>query len=282
MFKFVLRLSYIPLFLIGGNGLALHIISSGHSSIWLVALVSGFITLAFVLEFLLPYDPVFNASHDDRLRDALHAFFNEASSIAGLMLMPIIAALLQIPSIWPVFLPLWMQLVLSILIADIGITLVHFASHRIEVLWKLHAVHHSIKRMYGFNGLMKHPLHQLLETLGGTTPLLLMGIPHELMTLLVVAVVLQLLVQHSNVNYNVGPLRHILAVNVVHRFHHLKTAEEGDVNFGLFTTLTDHLLGTAYYDKDRVIGSNDIGIEAEPNYPVDYVQQLIQPFRTKL
>lgn len=282
MLKFTIRLIYIPLFLIVGNGLAIYIISSGYSYLWLIALTLIFVSLAFVLEYVAPYDADFNVSHGDRSRDVVHAIVNESSNLLGLMLMPALAVLVQVPSIWPTSLPLWSQLLLAVIVADVGITLVHFFSHRIEVLWRLHAVHHSIKRMYGFNGLMKHPLHQLLETLGGTVPLILMGVPHEVMVLFVVAVILQLLLQHSNVKYFVGPLRYILAVNVVHRFHHLKNAEEGDVNFGLFTTLTDRLLGTAYYDKSRVIASNDIGIEAEPNYPSEYFRQLIQPFRRKL
>lgn len=26
---------------------------------------------------------------------------------------------------------------------------------------------HSVERMYGFNGFMKHPIHQTIETIGG-------------------------------------------------------------------------------------------------------------------
>ena len=124
-----------------------------------------------------------------------------------------------------------------------------------------------------------HPLHQLIETVAGTTPLLFVGVPQNVLMLLVVAVVLQLLLQHSNVAYFTGPLRRVLAINAVHRFHHLNTAEEGDVNFGLFTTLTDRLLGTAYFDSERTIGTKDLGIASTPNYPADYWQQLMQPFR---
>lgn len=279
MIRFFVRLLYLPLFLIGGNGLALFIVEAGYSKLWLAALVLGFIALAFILERAVPFDKVFNRSHGDRARDFYHALVNEASSVIGVALVPVLARLITLPSVWPTSLPLWLQLLLAIFIADIGITLVHYASHRIDALWRLHAVHHSIKRMYGFNGLMKHPLHQLLETLAGTAPLLLMGIPQTVLSLFVVAVLLQLLLQHSNVAYFVGPLRHFLVVNVLHRFHHLKTGEEGDVNFGLFTTFTDRLLGTAYYDEDRVIGSGDLGIGAQPNYPVSYLGQLIQPFR---
>ena len=86
-------------------------------------------------------------------------------------------------------------------------------------------------------GLMKHPLHQLIETTAGVAPLLLMGAPTEIMVLLATAVTLQLLLQHSNVAYYAGPLKFVLAINAVHRFHHLNTAEEGDVNFGSFHNL---------------------------------------------
>ncbi len=30
-----------------------------------------------------------------------------------------------------------------------------------------HVVRHSVVRMYGFNGFMKHPIHQTIETIGG-------------------------------------------------------------------------------------------------------------------
>ena len=170
---------------------------------------------------------------------------------------------------------------MAVLIADVGITLVHYLSHRVNMLWRLHSVHHSVKRMYGFNGLMKHPLHQTLETLAGAAPLLSLGIPQDVLMLLVVAVVLQLLLQHSNVAYFTGPLKRVLAVNAIHRFHHLNTAEEGDVNFGLFTRFTDYLLGTAYFDKDRIVRSEDLGISDQADYPVDYLDQMIEPFRNQ-
>ena len=106
-----------------------------------------------------------------------------------------------------------------------------------------------------------------------------MGVPQDVLMLLVVAVVIQLLLQHSNVAYFTGPFKYLLAINEVHRFHHLNTAEEGDVNFGLFTSLTDYLLGTAYYDKEKVIRSENLGISSTPNYPVAYLAQMIEPFK---
>jgi sterol desaturase/sphingolipid hydroxylase (fatty acid hydroxylase superfamily) len=277
--KFLVKLFYLPFFLIVGNGLALYFIEQGYSELSLVGLLATFIALAFVLEKAAPYDVEFNSVRGDRSRDVIHAVVNESLSVMGILSVPVIASVISLPSFWPAELPLWQQVIIAVLIADIGITLAHYASHRIKVLWRLHAIHHSVKRLYGFNGLMKHPLHQTIETLAGTTPLLLMGAPQEIFMLLVVAVVLQLLLQHSNVAYFTGPFKYLLAINSVHRFHHLKTAAEGDVNFGLFTQLTDYFLGTRYFDSRRTINSDDLGIATDPDYPVSYVRQLIQPFR---
>lgn len=275
----IVKFLYLPFFLIVGNGVAIAIVDQGYSKLSLVVLIIFFVLVSFLIEKWFPFDPLFNKPQGDSRRDVIHSLVNESLSVIGVLSAPIIATLIPIPSVWPTDIPLWVQLLIAVLIADIGITLTHYASHRIDALWKLHAVHHSVKRMYGFNGLMKHPLHQMIETIAGTTPLLLMGAPQEVLILLAVAVAIQLLVQHSNVAYYTGPFRYLLAINELHRFHHLDTAEEGDVNFGLFTTLTDRLLGTAYYDKDRVIRSENLGISSSPNYPVSYITQMKEPFR---
>lgn len=274
----LVRLLYLPLFLLVGNGVAVYLVAEDFNAGWLGLLILVFIGISFATERLIPYDRAFNEPQQDQRRDVLHALMNESLNVIGIAVLPFIAGLLVLAPIWPSSWPLLFQLLLAILISDIGITLAHFASHRLRLLWRLHAVHHSVKRLYGFNGLMKHPLHQFIETVAGTTPLLIIGVPQNVLMLLVVAVVLQLLLQHSNVAYFTGPLKKVLAINSVHRFHHLNMAKEGDVNFGLFTTLTDRLIGTAYFDSERAISTKDLGIASEPNYPTNYWQQLMQPF----
>jgi sterol desaturase/sphingolipid hydroxylase (fatty acid hydroxylase superfamily) len=172
------------------------------------------------------------------------------------------------------------QVLGTILVFDFGITIAHWLSHHWGPLWRLHAVHHSVKRAYGLNGLMKHPLHQAVELTVGIAPMLLIGIPEQVAWALAFAVAIQLLMQHSNADYRVGPLRYILALNEGHRFHHLKWAGIGDVNFGLFTLIYDHLLlRTFSYDPDKVFTSDDLGIAKQPNFPTGYLAQLAEPFR---
>lgn len=275
----LLKITYAPAMLLGFNGAALAIVGSDLSRLWLAPLLLAAIATSFLVERLIPYDPVWSRDAGDTGRDVAHAVVNEVSAYLAAAMIPLLALIAPDTGLWPTEWPLWGQLMLAILVADFGITLCHYFSHRYEWLWRFHAVHHSVKRLYGFNGLMKHPVHQAIETLAGTAPLVLIGIPFEIGLALGLAVALQVLLQHSNTDMRIGPLRYLLALAPVHRFHHQKSAGLGDVNFGLFTNIWDHLLGTAAFDPAKRFASGDLGIAAEPDFPVSYLGQLAAPFR---
>ncbi|GGW71987.1 hypothetical protein GCM10010503_56720 [Streptomyces lucensis JCM 4490] len=274
------RYGYAPLMLIGVNGAALALIAAGAAKAWLLVLLAGAVCLSFAVEHLIPYAGEWNGSHDDAGRDAAHALVNEGLLLASLAVVPLLSALVPWAGVWPASWPFPAQVLLAVLVADLGITLVHYASHKVGALWRFHAVHHSVKRFYGLNGLMKHPLHQTVETAAGFTPLLLAGLPVEVATGATLATAVQLLLQHSNADYRVGRLKYVLALNEGHRFHHLKWAGVGDVNFGLFTLVWDHLLGTFSYTPARRFSSDDLGMAAKPHYPTAYLAQLAEPFRS--
>lgn len=271
--KLIVSGLYAPVFLLG------FIACGMWQPHWLVLVFVVAVGVSFLMEQWLPYEPQWNRSQGDRRRDTLHALVNESLNAAGLLILPVLTALLAVDGIWPRGWPLWQQLLLAIVLADAGITLMHYASHRIAPLWRLHAVHHSVQRLYGFNGLMKHPLHQMLEATAGLLPLILLGIPLELAQLLALAIALQLLLQHSNVDMRLGPLRWVFAWAPVHRFHHMKYGRAGDVNFGLFFNLWDWLLGTAYYREGYRMGPGDLGIGSRPDFPVAYGAQMLDPFK---
>ncbi|MBF6232206.1 sterol desaturase family protein [Nocardia farcinica] len=275
----LVRYGYVPVMLVGINGAGIALAAAGAAKLWLVALLAAAVALSFAAERVLPYRPAWNRSHGDAGRDTAHTVVNETLVLGSVAAIPALAALLPGTGIWPHSWPFVIQVLVAIVIADLGITLAHYASHHIGVLWRFHAVHHSVTRCYGLNGLMKHPLHQMIEMIAGVTPLLLAGIPVPVAAALALAVAVQLLLQHSNADYRVGPLKHVLALNEGHRFHHLKWAGVGDVNFGLFTLIWDHLLGTYSYDPRRRFTSDDLGMAAKPDYPVGYLAQLAEPFR---
>jgi sterol desaturase/sphingolipid hydroxylase (fatty acid hydroxylase superfamily) len=274
-----LRLGYAPMLLVGANGLGIALAARGASKPAIAGALGAVIALSFCAERVLPYQPSWNHPAGDSRRDVAHALVNEGSILLSLLLLPLLAGSLVVIELWPTDLPFVAQVLLAVLVADLGITIGHLLSHRLPALWRLHAVHHSVTRFYGLNGLMKHPLHQSLELVLGVAPLLALGIPPGVLTALAFCTAVQLLLQHSNVDYTVGPLRRVLATNEAHRFHHLRWPGVGDVNFGLFTCLWDHLLGTWSYDPGRRFTSEQLGIDAEPDFPVGYLAQLRHPFR---
>ncbi|BDT85530.1 sterol desaturase family protein [Nocardia cyriacigeorgica] len=274
----LIRYGYAPFMLLGINGAGIALAATGANKAWLIVLLAVAVAVSFTAERLLPYQDSWNTSHGDTGRDTVHTFVNETLILASIAAIPALAALIPGNGIWPHGWPFLVQVSLAVLVADLGITLAHYASHKIGILWRFHAVHHSVTRFYGLNGLMKHPLHQTIEMTAGVTPLLLAGIPVPVAAALSLAVAVQLLLQHSNADYRVGPLKHVLALNEGHRFHHLKWAGIGDVNFGLFTLIWDHLLRTYSYDPHRRFHSTDLGMAAKPDYPTSYLAQFAEPF----
>lgn len=270
-----MRTLYAPLFFFGFIATAL---SLAAHPLWLLPLLASAVLLSFTCERLIPYKAAWNQVQGDGRRDLCHALVNECLTLSSVATIPLLANWLPGTGLWPDHWPLALQLLLAIALADLGITLVHYASHRSPLLWRLHAVHHSVTRLYGFNGLMKHPAHQLLETLGGTLPLLLLGLPVDVAALLAFSVSIQLLLQHSNVDMRIGGLRHVFAWAPVHRLHHLKYGTTGDVNFALFFTLWDRLLGTLLYLPGYALADDDMGIGDRPDYPQAYLAQLREPW----
>jgi sterol desaturase/sphingolipid hydroxylase (fatty acid hydroxylase superfamily) len=273
----LIRYGYVPL--VGAlAGLAVWL--AGHEApLWSLAIVVIVaIAASFTTERRLPVDPGWNRDHGDRRRDFLHTLVNETGTAVSLALLPTLSALFTLGDTWPHTWPFAVQVLAAIAVFDLGVTLAHMASHRVELLWRFHAVHHSVRRLYGLNGLMKHPVHQLIETTAGITPLLVAGVPEPVAAALAACAALQLLLQHSNVDYRVGRLGSVLALNCGHRLHHLRWDGVGDVNFGLFTLVWDRLLGT-YAPPGRTVTTDELGIAARPDYPAGYLAQLAEPFR---
>ena len=272
------RALYLPFMMIGLGSAVVVLSESGRNHVAVLGVVVVAIASSFAAEWFVPYSTAWNRSLGDRVRDVWHGVVNEISQVMSLFALPLVVDALGFDGAWPTRLPFAIQVCGAVLVADFGITVGHLISHRVAVLWGFHSVHHSVQRMYGFNGLLKHPLHQLFETVLGTTPLILLGLPLRVAVAVAALTTIQLLLQHSNVDYAVGPLLSLLATNRTHRFHHLKWAGRGDVNFGLFTNIWDHIFGTYSYNAAQRFDSSVLGIETEPDFPVDYPQQLLYPF----
>jgi sterol desaturase/sphingolipid hydroxylase (fatty acid hydroxylase superfamily) len=149
------------------------------------------------------------------------------------------------------------------------------------MLWRLHAVHHGVGRLYGFNGVIRHPLHQSIDMIIGQAPLVIMGMTQDVAIVLGFLITVTLIVQHSNVEQRLGPLDGYLAIGRVHHLHHVNWGTEGDCNFGLFFSFWDRLFGTFHAKPSRPITHKDLGVDELPNFPKSYWEQLLLPFYYK-
>jgi len=279
--KPVVRFGYAPFMILGLNGAGYYVIAGGHGYGWLALILATAIGLAFAAERISPCHQSWNKSHGDEPANTLHAVVYEISSINGVLLLPLIAWLVPWQGVWPHHWPLFAQFLAALVFADLAFTMVHYLSHRYPLLWRLHAVHHGVPRMHGFNGLVRHPLHQTLDMIVGMLPLALAGMPADVAVLLGLAISIQLIVQHSNVSYELGPFRNTMSIGAIHHLHHVNWGKDGDCNFGLFTTLWDRMLGTFHPEPPRAIHSDDLGIDEVPRFPTSYWQQLLFPFTYK-
>lgn len=288
----LIRYGYFPLMFLGVGGAGVALIISGPEGLPAsirAAGILGLMALALLLSFgaerLLPYEPDWNSSRGDFGRDVAHFLVNESMSLGPLLVIPIFATVATPPAasaspvsqLWPGEWALPVQVLFTLAVFDLGQNLFHWASHRWEPLWRLHAVHHSVERMYGLNGIMKHPIYQIASSVVSLTPLVVLGMPEVFSLVIVYCSFVQLLLQHSNVDYCTGPVRRIFSTAEVHRFHHLR-GTAGDVNFALFFAFWDHLLGNAY-DAETRLESRDIGVDYE-GYPQSWAGQMLAPLRS--
>jgi sterol desaturase/sphingolipid hydroxylase (fatty acid hydroxylase superfamily) len=281
--KLFVRYAYVPFMLICVNGLGITLLLSPATSmekvIYTVSLIFAALTLSFSVERILPYRQEWNRNQGDRKRDIAHTVVNLFLSFGPTLIIPLVVVAVpqQISTgVWPSDWNLVIQILFALAIFDLVQNLFHWLSHVWTPLWRLHEVHHEVQRMYGLNGIMKHPIYQILSGLAAMLPLTLMGMPKEFALVISFCSFVQLLIQHSNVDYRTGVLRYIVSTAEVHRFHHL-VGQAGNVNFALFFSFWDHLFGNAHYESRRV-NTIDIGLE-DKSYPVSWAGQMVAPFR---
>jgi len=237
----VVRWMYIPLILcavVVGIG-----VLGARSESWIPVMVVSVLLFTFVAEAVAPFADGWRVRDHAFPADVVSAVINESVVALGVMAAPMLAGWLSL-EVWPADAPRLPRIVAGALILDAGVTLAHWWSHRSGWLWRFHAIHHGAERLYGLNGLMKHPVHLVFETTVGIAPLIVLGIDRQTATALAGLVAVQLVVQHANVGYRVGWFGTWFAWNGGHRLHHVADETEGNVNFGLFTLIWDRMLGT--------------------------------------
>lgn len=176
---------------------------------------------------------------------------------------------------WPHRYPIWVQMLIMMFVADFFRYWLHRAAHEWGPLWRFHAVHHSVQKLYWINVGRFHPVDKALQFLCDVFPFILLGVSKEVLTLYFVVYAIKGFFQHSNVDVKLGWLNYIISGPELHRWHHSKKIVESNTNYGNNVIVWDILFGTFFLPKNQTV--DELGL-LNRNYPMGFVKQMEAPF----
>jgi len=146
---------------------------------------------------------------------------------------------------WVSNLNFFVALFLLVLVADLVQYWLHRAYHEVPLLWRLHAVHHSVKSMDWLAGSRQHIVELIITRTLVLGPIFVLGFSKEVIDAYIVIVGFQAVFNHANVSVRLGPLRYVIVTPNFHHWHHAQDDEAIDKNYAAHFAFLDHLFGTA-------------------------------------
>lgn len=165
-------------------------------------------------------------------------------------------------NIWPHHWPFAIQAIAAVLLADFFFYWVHRLSHEVEWLWRFHAVHHSVKRVYWLNSGTLHWVDAVLDFFCYFFPLIFLGVGRDVFLLFLTLTMVTGVLEHANVRYRAGWLNYFFNTAQLHRWHHAKNVAISQKNYGKITSIWDSVFGTFYLPSSEQ-GIEEVGIREE-------------------
>ena len=282
----IFSVAVFPLVLLASLAVAIVGIDAGHDPqqvAGLVILVVGLLVLG--LERIFPYHGSWLHSKGDLAPDIAYAV--GVGQVVAILVLPTIAYvglgafswLSEIFSgdLWPRSWSYLAQLPLALVVAELPKYWHHRLQHNTDFLWRFHATHHSVPRLYWLNAARFHPIDIFTDGFLGGVTLVALGCSIEVLALFTVVSGVHGLFQHANLKLRCGPLNYFFSMAELHRWHHSKTLAEANHNYGQNVIVWDLVFGTFYWPSDRE-PPEDIGIPDLAAFPMTFWRQLASPF----
>jgi len=177
----------------------------------------------------------------------------------------------------------WLAVMLCVVALDFAVYWQHVATHKIDLLWRLHKVHHADHQMDVTTAVRFHPVELLLSLLYKSLAVLLLGAPVAAVLLFELILFIGPAFNHSNMalpRWLDSALRTVIATPDVHRAHHSVYKEEQDTNYGFFLIWWDRLFNT--YTKAPRDGHVDMRIglsDSTKEETITIDKMLLMPFK---
>lgn len=281
----ILRICAWPAILCAGLAGTSAALATDSPMFWFNMVYLGVVLLIAACERAMPHEPAW-LNPDGALRDDLaHTLFTKGVAQLGAYLATLAGAASAValqplaPSgIWPGQWPMALQVALGLLVAELGLYAIHRAAHEWRPLWRFHALHHSVRRLWVFNTGRFHIVDTLMKIACSQTPLYLLGAPLRVFLWVSAVTAFIGLLTHCNIDVRTGWLDRVFSTPPLHRWHHSRRLPEGNRNYGENLVLWDLLFGTYYHPRDRR-PPVDIGINGRIHQ--GFLRQLLQPFTAR-
>lgn len=181
--------------------------------------------------------------------------------------------------------PTGLEIVLAIVVLDFAMWLQHLLSHRIELLWRIHRMHHADRDIDVSTALRFHPLEIAVSMLYKVVWVLVIGASPVAVLAFEVVLNALALFNHANVAFP-APVERILRAFVVtpdmHRVHHSVHAGEHNSNYGFNLSVWDRVFATYVAAPRDGHDAMTIGLpEFQTDAPARIGWCLVLPFRSK-
>jgi len=236
--------------------------------------------LVFIpLEFLLPRFREKKIFRKDWALDTCYALASGLIVSIGIVSIIVIATLLIDPILHPSIKtsignqPLFLQVIEIIIVADLGYYLIHRMFHENPVLWRLHAIHHSIEEMDWLAAHRVHPIDQIMTRGLSLIIPYTFGFSTASIAIFFVIFGWHSYLKHSNVNLRFGALKWLLASPTYHHWHHANEEHAFDKNYAGQLPIFDIIFGTAIMKEEH--GPKRYGTDT--SVPDTFLGQLFLP-----
>lgn len=139
--------------------------------------------------------------------------------------------------------------VLAVVLQDLAFYWSHRLQHRYKLLWRFHAVHHSIEHLDAPNNYI-HPVDHALPMVFAGAIGAVIGLNYTEFLILTALWVIHDHFIHSRAPLHLGRLRALVVDNRYHHFHHSRNAAHFNMNFAAYFTLWDRIFGTCHIPAD--------------------------------
>ncbi len=139
--------------------------------------------------------------------------------------------------------------VLSFVLVDLLYYAWHRASHRVNVLWAAHVVHHQSED-YNLAVALRQAVATSFTSLPFYLPMAVLGVPPVVYAAMVSASTLYQFWIHTELVGKLGPLEWVLNTPSHHRVHHAVNPRYLDRNYGAVLIVWDRLFGTFAEERE--------------------------------